>query len=528
MLRNRVRIVELKSSTWVNLADHQKIPSISITKQPAYKAGFCFDLAVDHSQIDCDTSTSLKENAVATKKAVLKDVQLPDFGSAAHMPELAPEIYRERFSHLMDRVVEAGIDIFVIYADREHSANMAWATGFDPRFEEAFLIARKDSDPVLLTGPENQGPAKASPIGLDVRLYPPFGLLGQERMHTPPLEDMLVEAGIQSGLNIGICGWKYFTAEEFSDPGSMVEIPSYIAETISKLCGVDGKLQNAGSIFMDPSQGLRATLQIDELARFEFAACHTSEAIKRVVFGARPGMSEFEVASLIRPNGLPLSCHTMMSSGARALHGLLSPTTRIMKKGDAVTTAYGVQGALNCRAGWLANDESDLPQSIRDYVDVLVAPYFEAVTHWLETIGIGVSGGELYDGIGNRIGAPFFGVGLNPGHLIHLDEWMNSPIYKNSTHNMRSGMALQVDVIPATGGPYFTSNMEDGIVLLDEKGRAALSEKYPDIAQRIADRRAFMIDVLGISIKPEVLPLSNLASFLPPFWLDPGRAMVLE
>jgi hypothetical protein len=38
-------------------------------------------------------------------------------------------------------------------------------------------------------------------------------------------------------------------------------------------------------------------------------------------------------------------------------------------------------------------------------------------------------------------------------------------------------------------------------------------------------RRAFMADVLGIELKPEVLPLSNLAGYLPPFWLSPGLAM---
>jgi hypothetical protein len=32
-------------------------------------------------------------------------------------------------------------------------------------------------------------------------------------------------------------------------------------------------------------------------------------------------------------------------------------------------------------------------------------------------------------------------------------------------------------------------------------------------------------EALGISLKPEVLPLSNLAGYLPPFWLSPHLAM---
>ena len=33
-----------------------------------------------------------------------------------------------------------GYDHVVVWADREHSANLAYLSGFDPRFEEAVLI----------------------------------------------------------------------------------------------------------------------------------------------------------------------------------------------------------------------------------------------------------------------------------------------------------------------------------------------------------------------------------------------------
>jgi hypothetical protein len=90
-------------------------------------------------------------------------------------------------------------------------------------------------------------------------------------------------------------------------------------------------------------------------------------------------MQEFEATQALQSIGIPLSCHPMLSSGKRAWHGLLSPTSKVIEKGDAISSAYGVQGALNCRAGWLAHDASDLPHPVRDYVDVLVAPYFEAI-----------------------------------------------------------------------------------------------------------------------------------------------------
>ena len=167
----------------------------------------------------------------------------------------------------------------------------------------------------------------------------------------------------------------------------------------------------------------------------------------------------------------------------------------------------------------------ELPSEVSDYVDRLVAPYFEAIAAWYEHVGIGVTGGEMYRVIHDRIGDPFFGVHLNPGHLIHLDEWVHSPVYEGSRIPLRSGMALQVDVIPATGTPYFTTNIEDGIALADEELRAEFAERYPEAWGRIMARRRFMEDELGIALKPEVLPFSNIPVYLPPYLLAPDRAM---
>jgi hypothetical protein len=89
-------------------------------------------------------------------------------------------------------------------------------------------------------------------------------------------------------------------------------------------------------------------------------------------------------------------------------------------------------------------------------------------------------------------------------------------------------MALQCDIIPATGTAYFTSNIEDGVALADEPLRQAFARNYPEGWKRIEARRAFMIDTLGIKLRPEVLPFSNMAGWLPPFWLAPDRAMAMR
>jgi hypothetical protein len=140
---------------------------------------------------------------------------------------------------------------------------------------------------------------------------------------------------------------------------------------------------------------------------------------------------------------------------------------------------------------------------------------------------VGQRGGVLQEIIDRRLGDPFVGIGLNPGHQLHLDEWVSSPVWRGSQVELRSGMAMQVDIIPATGTPWFTTNIEDGIALADEGLRGAFAAGYPEAWGRIQARRAFMAGVLGIDLHPDVLPLSSLAAALPPFLLRPDRVLTL-
>jgi len=456
----------------------------------------------------------------------LEEIALPDFGTPDVCPDLSDAIYARRLEAIRGRMADSGLDTLIVYGDREHFANLIYLTGFDPRFEEAVMVLTRGRDPVVITGPENQSRAAASRIKVTAELYPPFGLLGQDRSKTPPLRDLLTRCGVATGSTVGVAGWKYFGAAEAESPASWLEVPAYIVDTLRLIVGSAGSVGNASALFMDNETGLRTTNEIDQLAQFEFAASHASEAIKRVLFGIRPGMSEFEAAGLMQTIQFPVSCHPMVSSGPSAYFGLNSPTGRIIEKGDPFTNALGLWGALTCRAGWIAESADDLPEASRDYVERLAAPYFETAAQWYETIGIGESGGSLYKMVHDRLGDPFFNLILNPGHLIHYDEWLNTPIYRDSTERLRSHQAIQLDIIPATGSAYFTANIEDGIALLDEAGRKAFAEKYPDAWARIEARRGYLADVIGIRLKPEVLPFSNLQGYFAPYFLSPKLAFV--
>ncbi len=454
----------------------------------------------------------------------LKDITLPAFGVPTERPELSPALYAARLDRLRQRARDAGLSALVVYADREHCANMAYLLDFDPRFEEALLILAEGRRPMVMTGPENMARAAASKVEVDAVLYPPFGLLGQDRSATRPLDDILREAGIAAGAVVGMAGWKYYGREESTEPETWIEAPSFVVDALRAIAGPGGRVVNATALFMHPSTGMRSINEIDQIAQFEYANCYTSEAIKRVLFGLRPGMKETGVVSeLMRPTGAPLNCHIMFNTGPDARFGLNSPRDRAIAEGEYVTMAYGTWGALTCRAGWLAADAGDLPDGVRDYAERLAGPYFATVAAWYDTIGIGVTGGEI-DAVVKRTAEPHFRPFLNPGHLIHIDEWLSTPIYPGSTERLASGQAIQCDIIPSGVGDYFSSNIEEGVVLLDDAGRAAFRERHPGAWSRIEARRAFMADTIGIRLKPEILPLSNIPTYLPPFLLTPGRA----
>lgn len=454
-------------------------------------------------------------------KARLTRIDLPDFGMPESMPDIPPSLYRARMERFRSRARERGYDRVIIYADREHSANLSYLTGFDPRFEEAVLVVGPSGDPLILVGNECVGMAEAAPLPMRVELFQELSLPGQPRDRSRSLDEVLAGEKISEGTRVGVIGWK-----EYEDRGR-IEVPAFLVDALRRAVGEEGIVENATDLLTAAADGLRVINEVEQLAFFEYAACQTSTGVRNLLFGLRPGMSEQEAVRLLEWNGMPLSCHLMLTAGDRATLGLLSPGDRKIQRGDRFTIAFGIWGALNCRAGFVAEDATDLPSGIDDYTQRLVGPYFEAIAEWYSALHIGQTGGVLYEIIDRHLGDPFFGIFLNPGHQIHLDEWVNSPIAAGSTIELRSGMAFQVDVIPATGTEYFTTNIEDGIALADESLRTEFAASYPEAWSRIQARREFMRDAIGIDLHPDVLPFSNIPAYLPPFLLSPNQVMTL-
>jgi hypothetical protein len=449
--------------------------------------------------------------------SALRDVAVPDFGVPLEAPRIPATTYEKRCREAYAR---AGCDWLVVYADREHLANIAFLCGYDPRFEEALLLLGSEERRVLVVGNEGEAYAALAGLpGLDIALAQSMSLMGQDRALRPDLAAVLREAGMSRGQTIGLVGWKYLEPAEWDDVTPSLFVPHYLVAMLSRIADGAEALKEATPVLMHPTTGLRSTIDVDQVALHEWGAARASAAVWRIVVGTRLGRSEMESASAMRYAGEVLSAHPMYATGdaGHPVVGLRSPGSRIANRGDGVTAGVGFWGGLSARAGLIADcDEAFLTTA---------AAYFDGLVAWYEAADIGVAGEAIFAAVTDALARGGLRSALNPGHIIGHDEWVHTPIRSGSNERIASGMPFQVDIIPTPMRDGWALNCEDGIVFADDALRVQLKARHPAVAERIEAHRNFVRDELGIAIRDSILPLSSTPLCLPPFWLAAGRLL---
>jgi hypothetical protein len=449
--------------------------------------------------------------------SALRDIAVPDFGLPLEAPRIPATTYEKRCREAYAR---AKCDWLVVYADREHVANIAFLSGYDPRFEEALLLLGPRDRRVLVVGNEGEGYAPLAGLpGLDIALAQSMSLMGQDRALKPDLAAVLREAGISSGQTVGLAGWKYFEPAEWNDDAPGLFVPHYLAAMLGRIAGGADALKDATPVLMHPTTGLRSTIDVDQIALHEWGAARASAAVWRILTGTQLGMSEMEAASTMGYSGEPLSAHVMVASGdlSHPVIGLRSPGARIIRRGDGVTVGIGFWGGLSARAGLIADDDEPFLKT--------TSAYFEGLVAWYEAADIGVTGEAVFAVVTDALARGGLRSALNPGHLTGHDEWIHTPIRPGCDERIASGMPFQVDIIPTPMRAGWALNCEDGIVFAGATLRAELRARHPSVVKRIEARRKFVRDELGIAIRDSILPLSSTPLCLPPFWLAARRLL---
>jgi hypothetical protein len=367
-------------------------------------------------------------------KSKLIEINWPEFGDAAPVSyaESASAVeYQSRIDKALSKMAEWNLTHLVVYGDREHAANLAYLTGIDPRFEEAVLVLSHSDRPVLIVGLECEGYLPASPLfragKLRSELYTTFSLMNTPLKGTRLIKDIFIGEGIGKGSRVGCAGWKYYSDAEGIGGVHAMDVPAYIADTLRALAGYEFVV-NAAGIFVDPDTGLRSFCSPSEIAYFEYTNILASEGMKRMHFGLKEGMADHDLAKLSQYNGEPLGCHMTLAVG-RDTPGLCGPGGRIIGRGDTLSMNVCYWGSNICRVGWAAGSEDDLPAEAKAYVRDFAGPYFEASCAWLGLLKVGARAADFVRLIEERLPFGKFGIVMNPGHLIHKEEWMSSPFY---------------------------------------------------------------------------------------------------
>ncbi len=451
--------------------------------------------------------------------------QLPLSVSVVH----TKAAYEKRIAKALAAAQQKGLTHLLIYADKEHFANLHYFTGFDPRFEEALLIVSFDYKPLLLVGHEGALFASIIPIDVEVMVHESMSLLGQNRHHLSQqiLNQAYEKVKINTSSCVGLIGWKYFTTVEAAQPQYMFETPHYLVESLHAKVGKE-QVINACELLMGAKNGLRARLDIDEMAVLELSATKTSRSVYNFFLHLEEGMSEMEASLLLGIDGNPVIAHPVVDFTAEAvLMGLSSPTEAPLKRGSVYNVGFGYRSSLVARTGIYVTNRQEFDEYYPFSWEKAYVPYYKIIANWYNLVRIGTTGQHVVRELKKRV--PEFeklGIGLNPGHLIHNDEWVNSLFVEDEAIELQSGMALQSDIIAnPVGHPGL--HIEDGLILADKQTQQQFAQAYPEAYQRIQRRQKMMKEVLHFDIGEELMPLSDMQGLYFPFGSDVTTIMAV-
>jgi Xaa-Pro aminopeptidase len=453
----------------------------------------------------------------------LSEIQSPKCDNDGIPIFLSDETMRERKNKILNLMKEQALDCIIVYNDLEHGSNFEYLTGFLTRFEEGLLVLHRDEKAYLILGNENTKMVNYSRIPAGLIHSPYFSLPNQPMENELTMKEVFKKAGINQEMKVGLVGWKNFTSKYF-DNRKIFDIPYYIVEGVKEIVGEDN-ISNASHIFINSDYGARAINNANEVAHYEFGSSLASDCVLNAMDALEIGKTEMEIGSLLKIYGQPNNVVSISATGNRFEKANLYAINKKIELGDKISLTTGYKGGLASRAGYAVNETDELSEQVNDYINIIAAPYFTSIVAWLENIHIGMTGEEMYGLVDKVLPKNQFNWSLNPGHLTADEEWMSSPIYPNSKETLKSGMLLQIDIIPSIPG-YGGVGAENGIALADKTLRDDIKRSYPELWMRIESRRKYIGDVLGIKLSEEVLPLSSTVGYLRPYLLNKKSAFV--
>jgi len=464
-------------------------------------------------------------------KIIIKETELPEVWHPKNMPLINEEEYEVRLKKLREFMYNKEFDFVVIYGDMGQFANINFFTGFNATMEEAMLVVGLDDNPFLILGNEMLDLSKnATYKKLNRLLFQTFSPTGQPYSTSIDLKKVFNEIGIKKDKKIGIIGNKFYY--HYKNSNKIFDLPYYIIETLIAITGKN-RIFNITYILSDCTIGFKNNLSSIDIAFMEYSAGLACYGINNILRNLRIGQNEVEASSLFKYTGeVPFFAPWGIAFGypSSEIWDYSVPRhNSILKLGDTVHLAALLRGSCIAKVGIAVNNFKELNEINNGLIEILYEPYYSCLVRWYENIKIGITGGELYEKIRDFIENPDFDIFLkSAGHSIHYEEWVNTPLYKNSKINLHSGIAIQCDIFAQLKKLNAFTIVEDGIVLADDTLKLELRKNFPQLMNRFNNRRKFMKEQLGINLHESVLPLNDLQAVMYPYFLNVNYVMAIE
>lgn len=460
-----------------------------------------------------------------TSQIIFKEIKEPALDCTNIPVMLTDETMQARYDKVIEKMKSENYDTLVIYADLEHGSNFEYLVGFIPRFEEALLVVHSDGTNYMIMGNENVNKVSKARIDAKPILSSYFSLPNQPMEIDVPIKEILINADVKEGSKVGLVGWKNFTSKSENN-AKLYDIPSYIVDAVKDIVKDENLIDNATRLFIG-NKGVRCINTVNEIEHYEFGSSLASDCMLKAMNTIDLGVKETAIGAKLNALGQKNSVVTIAATGPRFINANIYPTDKEVKLGDTISLTVGYKGGLSSRGGYAVRTEEELPEKVRDYVDVVVKPYYNTVVNWLENVYCGMSGAEVYDMVETVLPKDKYHWSLCPGHLTSDEEWMSSPIYKNSKEILESGMMFQIDIIPSMS-VYGGTSAESTVVLADVALREKIKQDAPELYERMLKRREYLVNELNINLSEDILLMASTVAYLRPLLLAKDKAMAVK
>lgn len=458
-------------------------------------------------------------------KIKLKKVKEPKKDCSGITVALTDETMKERQEKVLQQMKSRGLDQLVVYGDVEHGSNFEYLVGYFTRFEESLLVINAEGEFKLVLGNENLNKSSKARLDNSNAVHASiFSLPNQPSDKEKTFKELLIEAGIKEGNRVGIIGWKMFTSI-MEDNKKMFDVPYFIVNTIKQIVKNEELLSNETDLFIG-QDGVRTVNNANEIAHYEFGSALASDCILDAMNKIEVGMSNLEIGDMLVRNGQHTSIVTIATSGPRFVNATLFPDHHRVELGEPISLTVGYRGGSSSRSSFIVNNESELTEDQKGYLEAVAIPYFKAYTRWLEEIEVNMTGGEVFNKVEEILPRSQYGWSLCPGHLTAEEEWMSSPIYEGSKEVIRSGMLMQIDIIPSVNG-YQGVSAESTVLIADDQLKNEIKAQYPQMWNRMQERVRYVNEELGIKLSKNVIPMCSTVAYLRPYLLAKDSALTV-